>query len=397
MLNALISPQLYEVWNLTHPFFGLAAFLLGACIGSFGNVCIWRMPRRESVVIVPSHCPSCDAHIAWYMNIPLLSWLVLRGRCWYCKTAISCRYPLVEAIVGALFVLCWLKVTASPYGEPGLPLASLIPMWFVVSAAVVISLIDLEHFVIPSPIVVTGLILATVLAIAMPAGHFLDYSHYASRHHHMLTHGFLSFVLPAGSSLLESARFVATVDLVLGIVHGGGILYVLGLIGDLLFPMSKHSSDEGAEILIEQDALTVDGETGEWDDWLPRYKDEIRITGRLTPTGAEPVEIIATDTGVKVGETFTPREKIEAISVKATAWTLPQIAMGMGDVKLMAMIGAFFGPDGVLRILFVGCVLGSAIGVTAWVIAKLRRRPTTNKVAFGVPLMVAAVLHMMLF
>ena len=161
--------------------------------------------------------------------------------------------------------------------------------------------------------------------------------------------------------------------------------------------MSKHSSDEGAEILIEQDALTVDGETGEWDDWLPRYKDEIRITGRLTPTGAEPVEIIATDTGVKVGETFTPREKIEAISVKATAWTLPQIAMGMGDVKLMAMIGAFFGPDGVLRILFVGCVLGSAIGVTAWVIAKLRRRPTTNKVAFGVPLMVAAVLHMMLF
>src|SRR5947209_5628251 len=79
-------------------------FLLGACVGSFLNVVVWRLPRQESLVTPPSHCPKCNTPLAWYDNIPVFGWIFLKGRCRYCKEAISPRYPIVEAITGGLFV-----------------------------------------------------------------------------------------------------------------------------------------------------------------------------------------------------------------------------------------------------------------------------------------------------
>ena len=79
--------------------------VLGLAIGSFLNVVIWRVPRRESVVSPPSHCPSCDQPISPRDNVPLFSWLVLRGKCRHCGTGISARYPLVETLTAALFVV----------------------------------------------------------------------------------------------------------------------------------------------------------------------------------------------------------------------------------------------------------------------------------------------------
>ena len=105
-------PQYASDWwfrlGLNYPavcaFAVFAAFAYGACLGSFMNVCIWRMPRGESVVNAPSHCTKCGAHIRWYDNLPVISYLVLRGRCRSCHAPYSPRYFAVEVLCGALFV-----------------------------------------------------------------------------------------------------------------------------------------------------------------------------------------------------------------------------------------------------------------------------------------------------
>ena len=89
---------------MPHPLIILFLFALGACIGSFLNVVVWRMPRGESLITPPSHCPKCGHQLAWYDNIPVLGWIKLAGKCRYCGNPISPRYPIVEAITGLLFV-----------------------------------------------------------------------------------------------------------------------------------------------------------------------------------------------------------------------------------------------------------------------------------------------------
>jgi leader peptidase (prepilin peptidase) / N-methyltransferase len=128
--------------------------LLGLAIGSFLNVVIWRVPRKESVVRPPSHCPQCDTPIRPADNIPVLSWLVLRGKCRHCGNPIPVRYPLVEASCGILFVAVAVRFGASWE----------LPAYLVLTAALLaISLIDLEHFIVPDRI--TGPLTVSALAL----------------------------------------------------------------------------------------------------------------------------------------------------------------------------------------------------------------------------------------
>jgi leader peptidase (prepilin peptidase)/N-methyltransferase len=138
------------------------AGVLGAIFGSFLNVVIHRLPRHESVISPASHCPGCDTPVRPYDNIPILSWLLLRGRCRSCGEPISPRYPLVEAGTGVLCIGAVLAHTSAV----GMAL-SVTLILIVVPAAV----IDLEHRIIPNKITALGAVLAIVLGTAFdPAG-----------------------------------------------------------------------------------------------------------------------------------------------------------------------------------------------------------------------------------
>lgn len=171
-------------------------FLMGACIGSFLNVCIYRIPRDESLVWPGSHCPHCGKPIAFYNNVPILSYLLLRGRCRDCKERISSRYVLVEALVGVLFLLVWLR--------HGIDVRTPI-YWMIVSGLVVGTFVDFEHMIIPDRISLGGIAAGLVLSPLVPSLH-------------------------EKATALEG--FTAAV---VGAALGAGILWLVGVFGKIIF------------------------------------------------------------------------------------------------------------------------------------------------------------------
>jgi leader peptidase (prepilin peptidase) / N-methyltransferase len=154
-----------------HAVFIVFLFLLGACIGSFLNVVVWRLPRGESLVTPPSHCPKCDRLLKWYDNVPIIGWIKLGGRCRFCRNPISVRYPVVETVTALLFVFYYvmyyvLEVGPCPpvqrpmfegAGVPVYRFVRLAPVifalyLFLVAALLAASLIDAELFEIPPKI-----------------------------------------------------------------------------------------------------------------------------------------------------------------------------------------------------------------------------------------------------
>jgi len=136
------------------------SFALGACIASFLNVVIWRVPRGESIVSPPSHCPKCGAAIRWYQNIPILAWLALGGKCANCRAPISPRYILIETLGGVLFLAAfWRYFNLSWFG-----LLDVLVMWIWVSLMVVGSMIDFDHKLLPDFVTVGGMVLGLVSA-----------------------------------------------------------------------------------------------------------------------------------------------------------------------------------------------------------------------------------------
>ena len=243
-------------------FHATVAFVTGLMVGSFLNVVVWRLPRGQNLAKPRSACPGCGTMIAWYDNIPVLSWLLLGARCRHCKTGIAVRYPLVELLTGGLFLLAWLA------WPDHLPTAILVAVYL--AALVAISFIDLDHRIIPD-------------AISKP--------------------GMALFVLAAPVSLLH---------------------------------------DTGALAWTRP--------------WIPGAKAALNA-------------LVDAGLGVAVGAGVI-------LFIRALGgWILKKEAMGLGDVKLLGMIGAVVGPLQVLYALVVGCFGGAIIGGLLFLVGRARPMP----------------------
>src|SRR5882724_10370183 len=129
-----------ETWQrVPFHFWSVVFFTFGCMIGSFLNVCIHRMPLGESIVSPPSHCPHCNYSIPWYLNIPLVTWLYLKGKCANCHAPISIRYWLVELFTAVVFMICWLG-----FGQHS-PAGAVVYSIFL-AALIVATFIDFEHY-----------------------------------------------------------------------------------------------------------------------------------------------------------------------------------------------------------------------------------------------------------
>ena len=158
-------------------------FGVGACVGSFLNVVIYRLPKKESLIRPGSHCPACNSPIRWYHNIPIVGYLVLGGKCADCGEKFSARYAAVETLTGLLFVAC--------YAAFGLTGAAAVYM-ALSSALVAVLFIDIDHFIIPDAITLPGIPIGLLCAL---------------------------FILPLSIS-----------DALIGVVVGGGILFLIAVI-----------------------------------------------------------------------------------------------------------------------------------------------------------------------
>jgi len=169
MLNSIVSCDCdwFHQWGLNYPLVWCFAFFwvfaLGSCLGSFLNVCIWRMPRGESIIKAPSHCTSCGADIRWYDNLPVISYLVLRGRCRACHQRYTPRYLLVELLMGVLFTAFLLKC-GSVQQMP----QTLINYWCLSMLCVGAAWIDAEHRLIPDALTYPAMIVGMVSAFSFP-------------------------------------------------------------------------------------------------------------------------------------------------------------------------------------------------------------------------------------
>ena len=232
----------------------LFIFILGIVVGSFANVLIYRLPRKESIVSPGSHCPGCRKPIRWFDNIPVFSYLLLRGRCRSCGEPISWRYPAVELVNGLLYLGLAMRFGA---GTVALILAPF------VTAMVVIAFIDLDHRIIPNVISYPG--------------------------------------MAAGLGLSFLAGYPRPVDSAIGLLAGGGFLYLV-----------------------------------------------------------------------------------------ATGYYLITKRMGMGDVKLLGMVGAYLGWQALPVTILLAAVTGSVIGVVAM---KVQGEDRTYAVPFGPFLALGALAH----
>lgn len=196
----------------------ITVFVFGAVIGSFLNVCIYRIPKEKSVVTPSSKCPSCGTPIRFYDNIPILSYIILRGRCRDCKAEFSTRYPFVEFINAALYLVV---LNSFGYGSPWV----LLVYFLFVSTLIVIFFIDLDHQIIPNSITFPGMPLALILGSTILPDPFMRADLLGLRDSaigFLAGGGFFYLIAISGRAILKKDAM------------GGGDIKMMAMVGGLL-------------------------------------------------------------------------------------------------------------------------------------------------------------------
>ena len=190
-------------------------FCIGACVGSFLNVCILRLPKGESIISPPSHC-ACGKYIKWYDNLPIIGWLILRGRARCCNRRISIRYPFIETLTALTFLAMWTM----------LPIHQAICGMVFASLMIFCTFVDIDTMTLPDFATIGGAITGLILSITMP----------------QLQNAYIENMPHAVSIIVSGTKSI------IGIIVGSGILYWLRLLGECVF--KKEAMGEGDVILV---------------------------------------------------------------------------------------------------------------------------------------------------
>jgi len=318
--------------------FGAFAFVLGAAVGSFLNVCIYRWPVDLSINRPRrSFCPNCKQPIPWHQNLPLISWLALGGRCANCGAKISFRYFAVELVTALLFLAIW----------ESFPWQVAIAYWVFVSFLIIGTFIDFEHFIIPDRVTIGGIIAGAISSVAVPALMQTD-----SR-------------LAAGVRSLLAAALGYVILLI--VLEAGKIAFGRKRIrfdAPTLFTWTKRGDDAD---------FVVGPEESLWSDYFAREKDRLLLQCDEVRIDHHTYGNVTLDFRYDrvTAEGHVMRlDDVSQISGVARELMIPREAMGRGDLKFLAAIGAFLGWRAVLFSLFAGSLLGSIVGLITLVVGK---------------------------
>jgi leader peptidase (prepilin peptidase)/N-methyltransferase len=332
--------------------FATFAFVLGAMIGSFLNVCIYRMPLGLSVNEPRrSFCPKCKYQIPWYRNLPLVTWLAQRGKCANCGCRIPFRYFGVELLTALLFLAVWLKC----WGSGAWFLA--LPLWILTALLIVATFIDFEHFIIPDEITWGGVLAGIVLSLAIPP---------------------LMGVEKPLLGLLWS---------VVGAAAGYFTLWGVVELGKLAFGKKKIVLEPAEDFVWKRDGddaeLKIGDDAMKWSEIFSRESDQLILKcNRAKIAGKQHSDITLHFYYDRLifAEAEHKLETLDTISGNVFEIIVPREAMGFGDVKFIAAIGAFLGWKAVFFSIASGSVVGALIGGGAMLIGK---KEWSSKIPFG--------------
>jgi leader peptidase (prepilin peptidase)/N-methyltransferase len=352
------APFEREVWAaVPFQFWAVVMFAFGCVVGSFLNVCIYRMPIGLSIISPPSHCPNCKHSIPWYLNVPLFTWLTLGGKCANCKAPISVRYFAVELLTGLAFLGSWLAA-----GRTSALLA--LAYCLIMSGFIVASFIDFEHFIIPDEITIGGMVAGLLCSIAVPLLHKVD------------------------------SRALAVKESILGMIVGGGIVYLILRVGKILFGKHRVELKPDTRVVFTDTALVLPERSIPYEDLFYRKTDVITFEAKiveLVDRCYKAVRIRLTPDKLEIGEESLDPEQVPHLEAITDRMILPREAMGLGDVKFMAAIGAFLGWKATLFSLMLSSVIGAAVGLG---LILLRRQEWSSRLPYGPYIAMAAIIWM---
>jgi leader peptidase (prepilin peptidase)/N-methyltransferase len=285
---------------------------------------------------------------------------VLRGRCKNCGAPISPRYFIVELLTGVAFLSCWLQFGNSIHPLPALALAFVYSIFL--AGLICATFIDFEHFIIPDEITLGGIVAGFAASFFLPQ---------------------LQDANSVGQGMARSA---------LGILAGAGIVYAVLRLGKFLFGRQKIKLPKETKIIFSETHLSFANQEIPYEEIFYRKSDTIILQARileLIDRSYQNVSVKLSPGALKIGdEEFAP-DNVPYLEATCAEITLPREAMGLGDVKFMAGIGAFIGWQGVVFSLMVSSMIGAAVGT---LLILLRKREWSSRMPYGPYIALAAVI-----